>query len=107
MARRIQTNVSRTQPISVRVNGETVEAFAGETVATVLLASDVTTFNVSGRGQPRAPYCNMGVCFECLVNIERDGHSRRVRACVTYVEPDMSITTAVSADSEEVRAHAD
>lgn len=39
-------------------------------------------------GEPRAPFCHMGVCFECLVSI--DGQPQQ-RACLTQVTPNMSI----------------
>ncbi|NKB63567.1 MAG: hypothetical protein GKR95_16110 [Gammaproteobacteria bacterium] len=37
---------------------------------------------------PRGPYCMMGVCFECLVEI--DG-KRNQQACQIEVQPGMSV----------------
>jgi predicted molibdopterin-dependent oxidoreductase YjgC len=41
-------------------------------------------------GAPRGPFCLMGVCFECLVEI--DGRSNCC-ACMTQVAPGMRIVT--------------
>lgn len=41
-------------------------------------------------GELRAPFCHMGVCFECLVSI--DGQPKQ-RACLHQVTPNMSIDT--------------
>ena len=43
-------------------------------------------------GAARAPFCHMGVCFECLVSI--DGQHKR-RACLHQVAPHMCIDTAM------------
>lgn len=40
-------------------------------------------------GEPRAPYCGMGVCFECELSI--DGTVSR--ACMAHVVPGMKIET--------------
>ncbi|MCT7655478.1 (2Fe-2S)-binding protein [Oceanimonas sp. NS1] len=42
------------------------------------------------RGQPRAPYCMMGVCFGCELTID---DKPGVRACMTRVRPGMRIDT--------------
>ena len=42
--------------------------------------------------EPRAPFCHMGVCFECLVSI--DGQHKQ-RACLHQVMPRMCIDTAM------------
>ena len=79
------------QPLRVKVDGESVSAFAGESVATVLLASGRRTFRHSDRNHaPRGLFCGMGVCFECLVTI--DG-VENVRACMTPVKDGMTIET--------------
>ncbi len=81
------------EPAGARVvldfEGETVSAFAGETVAAALLAHGAASFRdtpVSGR--PRAPYCMIGVCFDCLVEI--DGLANR-RACQVRVRDGMRV----------------
>ena len=62
-----------------------------DTVAAALLAAGLShcrTTPVSG--VPRAPYCMMGVCFDCLVTI--DGVGSR-QACLVPVQAGMAIET--------------
>src|SRR6218665_1805772 len=48
---------------------------AGATVAAALLANGVTACRATPvSGAPRAPYCMMGICFECLVVIDGIGN---------------------------------
>jgi predicted molibdopterin-dependent oxidoreductase YjgC len=85
------------QALSIEVDGETVPAFAGETVATVLLALGRRGFRQTGRGEPRGLYCGMGVCFDCLVTV--DG-VENMRACLTPVEDGMVIHTVPRAATD-------
>jgi predicted molibdopterin-dependent oxidoreductase YjgC len=81
------------QPLTVKVDGEPVPAFAGESVATVLLAMGRRAFRHTDKNQaPRGLFCGMGACFDCLVTI--DG-VENVRACMTPVEEGMVIETGV------------
>jgi predicted molibdopterin-dependent oxidoreductase YjgC len=43
-------------------------------------------------GEPRGPFCGMGVCFECEVTVDE----RVVRACLTPATDGMVVTTEVS-----------
>ena len=75
--------------VSVEIDGRSVRARAGDTVAAVLLASDLGwTRRTPISGAPRAPYCMMGVCFECLVEI--DGATSQ-QACLVRVRDGMRI----------------
>jgi predicted molibdopterin-dependent oxidoreductase YjgC len=78
------------QPLTVQVDGEAVPAFAGESVATVLLALGRRTFRHTDQGAARGLFCGMGVCFDCLVTV--DG-VENVRACLTRVAEGMAIET--------------
>jgi aerobic-type carbon monoxide dehydrogenase small subunit (CoxS/CutS family) len=82
------------QPLTIEVDGEPVPAFAGETVATVLLALGRRTFRHTEQGAPRGIFCGMGICFDCLVTV--DGVDN-VRACLTPVAEGMVITTGYRA----------
>ena len=78
-------------PIHVEVDGVSVSAFAGESVATVLMASGQRVFTASSDDHlARTLFCGMGLCHQCLVMV--DG-VRDVRACMTSVRPGMNITT--------------
>ena len=65
--------------LQLTVNDEQVSAAEGDTVAAALLASGRWTFRRDEAGAPRGPFCLMGVCQECLVEI--DGTPNR-RACL-------------------------
>ena len=96
----VSENIDRGEPFSVEVNGVSVPAYEGETVATVLFAQDVTAFRTTASGNPRGPFCMIGTCFECLVQV--DGGEPEspaatgahwVRACQTPVTENMRIFT--------------
>jgi predicted molibdopterin-dependent oxidoreductase YjgC len=77
--------------VPITFDGAPFDARAGDTVAAALLAAGVTTFRTTPTsGAPRGPYCLMGTCFECLVDI--DGQPNR-QACLTRVAPGMRIAT--------------
>lgn len=77
--------------LAVIVDGEPVQAYPGETVATVLLVLGRRTFRHTDHlHAPRGLFCAMGICFDCLVTI--DGQAN-VRACMTPVYPGMVIET--------------
>ena len=76
-------------PVGVTIDGEAFTAREGDSVAAALLAAGRThcrTTPVSGA--PRAPYCMMGVCFDCLVVI--DGRPNQ-QACMIAARDGMRI----------------
>ena len=79
------------QPLTIQVDGETVQAYAGEMVATVLVALGRRTFRHTDRHhEPRGLFCGMGICYDCLVTIDGE---ENVRACITPVAEGMTIET--------------
>ena len=61
--------------VTIIVDGTEMQARAGDTVAAALLAAGVgATRTTPVSASPRAPYCMMGVCFECLVTIDGVGN---------------------------------
>jgi len=95
MGRQIADNIHRNRSIAITLNGAVVSAYAGETLATIILAEQITAFNRTQSGKPRAPYCNMGTCFECQVKVIEPGSStyRWLRACVTPAIDGMTVLT--------------
>lgn len=76
-------------PVRLTVEGETVTARAGETVAAALLAAGYPAFRETPvSGAARGPFCMMGACFDCLVEI--DGRHNR-QACMTRVAEGMTV----------------
>jgi D-hydroxyproline dehydrogenase subunit gamma len=75
--------------VILEVEGRSVAARLGDSVAVALLAAGLShTRRSSISGTPRAPWCLMGTCFECLVNI--DGVPDR-QACMTPVREGMRV----------------
>ena len=61
----------------------------GDSLAAALLAAGIGALRQSPvDASPRAPYCMMGVCFECLVEIDGQGS---VQSCLTPVAGGMRI----------------
>lgn len=72
-------------------NGEPLAARVGETVAACLLRANVDRFRLTPvSGAPRLPYCMIGQCFDCLVEI--DGVGSR-QACLVVVSDGMRISS--------------
>ncbi len=64
------------------VDGRAVAAVLGESIAAALTAAGVMALRSTARGASRGLFCGMGVCQDCLVEV--DGVSHR-RACMTKV----------------------
>jgi len=61
--------------VNLTVNGRAVRLPLGATVAAALLNSQIPC-RISVRGEPRAPLCGMGICFECRAIIDGVLHQR-------------------------------
>lgn len=82
------SELERGPAVAVTVDGRPVRAYAGETVATVLIAEGGVATRTTLGGAARGVFCGMGVCFDCLVVI--DGRPN-VRACMTYAREGMAV----------------
>ena len=78
--------------IAVLIDGAPFEGQEGDNIATVLLlAGKIICRRTFVSGEPRGPYCMMGVCFECLVSVDGiDG----LQACMTPIRRGMRIETS-------------
>lgn len=77
--------------VTIELDGRTMQVPAGRSVAAALLAAGVTRFRSTPvSGAPRAPYCMMGVCFECLIEI--DGVPNR-QSCLVDIREGMTLRT--------------
>ena len=75
--------------VRISIEGEPFETREGDTVAAALLAAGHDHCRTTAiSGTPRAPYCMMGVCFDCLVNI--DGVANR-QGCLVRVREGMRV----------------
>ena len=75
--------------VTVTIEGQPVAVPAGETVAAAVLVSGIGhTRTTPISDTPRAPFCLMGVCYECLMVINGQANQR---ACREVVEEGMTI----------------
>jgi NADH dehydrogenase/NADH:ubiquinone oxidoreductase subunit G len=89
MFKRLATTEGRS--VDIEVDGRSVQAQDGESVAAALLvAGCVPLRHTPLSGAPRAPVCMMGVCFECLVEIDDQPN---VQACMVPVRDGMRVRT--------------
>ncbi len=77
--------------VPVRFDDRELHLPDGANLAAALLAAGVGVFrNTPVSGAPRAPFCMMGACFDCLVEI--DGVTRQ--ACMLDVTEGLRIAPA-------------
>jgi D-hydroxyproline dehydrogenase subunit gamma len=75
--------------VAVSVEGREISAPEGVSAAAAMLLAGIDSIRETPvAGAPRAPYCLMGVCFECLAEI--DGVANR-QSCMVTVQPGMTI----------------
>jgi len=83
--------LARTAPrVSIRIDGQPAEAFAGESVLVAMLSLGAALRRHEADGAPRAGFCLMGACQDCWVWLP-DG--TRLRACTTRIESEMELLT--------------
>jgi hypothetical protein len=79
------------EAVGFSFDGRALQASAGASVAAALLSAGVSVFRTTPvSGAPRAPYCMMGACFDCLVEI--DGVPNR-QSCLVTVREGMRVRT--------------
>lgn len=77
------------EPVRFMFEGQSLEAFSSDTIATALLAAGVRTLTVTEvAGDARGGFCFLGRCADCLVII--DGQANH-RACITPVRAGMDV----------------
>jgi len=75
--------------VALVIEGVPVAAREGDTVAAAMLAAGMfSSRDTPVSGTPRGPFCMMGACFDCLVEI--DGEPNR-QACMTAVAEGMEV----------------
>ncbi len=75
--------------VMIEFEGKPVEARKGDSVAAALLAAGHRIFRSTPiSGAARGPFCLMGTCFECLVEIDGIGNQQ---ACMIEVREGIRI----------------
>jgi D-hydroxyproline dehydrogenase subunit gamma len=86
--------------LAITVNGSPLAVSPGTMVAAAVLMSGAAT-RVSVTGEPRAPLCGMGICFECRVTIDGVPHQR---SCQILCRSGMQVLTAPGKPAAESAA---
>jgi 2Fe-2S iron-sulfur cluster binding domain len=75
--------------VEVEIEGRTIRVPRGASAAAAVLLAGLSSIRDTAiGGGERAPYCMMGVCFDCLAEI--DGVPNR-QSCMVAVQPGMRI----------------
>ena len=83
-------HAAATDAVRIDVDGVVHQVDSGISVAAALLQLGCETVRTHPVSQARrAPYCMMGVCFECLVSTD-DGQQR---ACMLRVRDGLRVST--------------
>ncbi|MBW1697191.1 MAG: (2Fe-2S)-binding protein [Deltaproteobacteria bacterium] len=89
--RRVEKGVKRGRQFEIEVDGETIVAYEGETIAAALIAAGRRTFRRTAKKKhPRGMYCGIGLCFECMMVINGIPNTR---ACQTLATPGCRVET--------------
>src|SRR5689334_16092177 len=84
----IDDNITPGEVITFAVDGEPLEARRGQTIAAALYTNGRRVLRATRiQGKPRAVYCAMGICFDCIVKV----NGETSRACMRYVEDGMDV----------------
>lgn len=72
--------------VHMTLDGEPVTARPGDTVAAALLAHSGDALRQNANGAARTAFCMMGVCFDCLVEVDGQPNTQ---ACMIQVRDGM------------------
>jgi hypothetical protein len=74
---------------SITVNGRHVQVTEKVSVAAAMLMANEPC-RTSVKGEPRAPFCGMGICMECRATVNGVPHRR---TCQVFCVPAMEVVT--------------
>ena len=80
-ATRIQDGIERGDPVEFFVDGKLVTGYKGETIAAALMNAGYFVSRTID-GNPLGVYCNIGVCYSCVMTVNGQAS---VRICKTPV----------------------
>jgi D-hydroxyproline dehydrogenase subunit gamma len=81
--------------VRIHVDGQSVRARTGTSLAIALMEAGIAPLRRTEiSGAPRSPLCLMGVCFECLCEV--DGR-HNVQACLVPVADGMRVALSQGA----------
>jgi D-hydroxyproline dehydrogenase subunit alpha len=74
--------------VPVSFEGRVITARLGESLAACLAGAGILAFRETKSGAERGLFCGMGVCQDCLVEVEGQGN---LRACMVKVEGPLDV----------------
>ena len=78
---------------AITIEGRQAIVTEGETIAGALLRLGERHFRTTARQhRPRSYFCGMGICFDCLVEVD----GALVQACQKRVRPGMQVSTSTN-----------
>lgn len=93
MFRSLKNNPTQQPLINLTINGKAVSVPTGSSLwAAMALAGETETRISPVTRQSRSAYCAMGICFECMVEI--DGMPNQ-QACLSQVVEGMQVNTQI------------
>jgi len=78
---RLKEGVKRGERVQIFVDGQPIKAYKGETIASALLSAGYFVSRTIN-SRPRGIYCNMGVCYSCVMTVNGIDS---IRTCQTEV----------------------
>lgn len=86
--KKINLDTSKQPEVEVLFEDKVIKASPGDNLAALLLSNNAGYLRITPKeGTKRAPFCMMGTCFECLVEI--DGRTKQ--ACMTYIDKKITV----------------
>ena len=88
-----QQRTDLSDPVTLSFEGGEIMANRGDTLAAALLGCGIFDFRRAVvSNTPRAPFCMIGNCYECLVEVEVEVEGKGlVQACLTEVVEGMRV----------------
>lgn len=84
-----------TIPVTITVDGEAMTGISGQSIAGMVMACDQLELRRTASGdRPRGVFCGIGVCFDCLVEVNG---VQDVRACQRKAREGDVVSTRESA----------
>ena len=88
-----QQRTDFSDPVTLSFEGREIMANRGDTLAAALLGCGIFEFRRAVvSNAPRAPFCMIGNCYECLVEVEGRGLAQ---ACLTEVVEGMRVNMSL------------
>ncbi len=95
---RLISGIEAGRPIQFTYQGQSIQGFEGESIASALMRAGIIGVRTTPRLQDRRGYyCGMGICWECSVEVNGQGV---VRACSFPVSDGLVVQEPVAMTDE-------